>query len=75
MLQGEAETVAELGALLWPRLASKYVELRLAPRPPADGAQGACCPFSNTSLLLQLSVQFFQSASTLSVWAFPATSC
>ena len=41
MLQDDAETVQELGALLWPRLASKYVELRLAPHPPADGAEGA----------------------------------
>jgi hypothetical protein len=44
MLQGDTEMVQELGALLWPRLASKYVELRLAAHPPADGAQGARRP-------------------------------
>lgn len=44
VLQDDTETVQELGALLWPRLASKYVELRLAAHPPADGAQGAHCP-------------------------------
>lgn len=32
--------MAELGALLWPRLAAAYVERCLAPNPPAEGAQG-----------------------------------
>ena len=41
VLQDEAETVQEMGTLLWPRLAAAYLEARLAPHPPADGAKGA----------------------------------
>lgn len=36
--------IAELGALLWPRLAAAYLEARLAPHPPADGAAGVLLP-------------------------------
>ncbi len=41
VLQGDTEATQEVGALLWPRLAAAYVEKRLAPHPPADGAAGA----------------------------------
>lgn len=40
VLQDDTEAAQELGTLLWPRLAAKYVEKCLAPHPPADGAKG-----------------------------------
>ncbi len=40
MLAGDAGAVREAGAALWPRLASAYIDARLAGVRPADGAAG-----------------------------------
>ena len=35
---GHAETIAELGHLVWPKVAAAYIERRLAPAAPRDEA-------------------------------------
>ena len=35
---GHAETITELGHLVWPKLAAAYIERRLAPAAPRDEA-------------------------------------
>ena len=40
MLAGNEEAIGQAGALLWPRLASAYLDARLAGAKPADGADG-----------------------------------
>ena len=35
---GHAETISELGHLVWPKLAAAYIERRLAPAAPRDEA-------------------------------------
>ncbi len=40
MLAGNEKAIQEAGAALWPRLASAYLDARLAAAKPGDGAEG-----------------------------------